>query len=1056
MGREKSIIILSSLMLIFISLIYPTVPKLGTYGGPQEIRFSAFSCYGSTRAVGNLEEYYIYGEPPYSVIWSSAIIGFLCQDVIPPAPITHFSASPGSFFSEIKLVWRSPGDDYNRGPLGTLDKPAYYYIQYSATADVVWSTAQAQVVISTYNVQPYSEQTYVLSLTPSVTYYFRIWTRDPEGNLSKISIGATSYAQPALSETGAFVVYYDSSTPSSRLTPKYRGWDNGYFSEEYSLQSADGVDPGLDGHYSVAVCPKRNEFIFLVGGQRTSTNRGTWAYIHNGSTWVVTNLITSGDASPASYRAFYAAYEQNSGRCVVVYRKDDVSTSKPCYRIWDGNNWSSEYTDAPDFGSAIYWIKLIPKPETDEIMMVVQTDGNHIKTAVWDGSSWTRGITLENTADSSDQQCFDGIYENVTKRFILVTSDRGVSKSFKYCIYDSTSWAGPYTDTMDVLSKGKIRWIRLAAKPNSDEILLAVMNDEALNVAAAVWYSTSSSFGSKFRPTDGTNVGAVTYRAFDVCYERSSGKGLLVFSRNAEVPARRGKILYSRWTGTTWEDNVVGPTLSSAHLNWFSCAALQKSDSNEILVVVSDTGTPTPNLYGIKWDGSSFGSATTLETNTSARESFAVSYRFDPYAVFDNIPPAAVTDLTGEVLGDGMVKLTWSTAGDDGWDGVLPCGSRFLFVFSTATPTDSELTWPATYSVLVATYGVSSPQKQTYIIANLPYETTWYFRMRTRDEAGNWSGLSNACTLYVLVLPAAITTLSALPSQWGRCIELSWISPGDDGWSGNIVGGQYRIRYSTYVIDDPDFWETGTWDDFKNKFEIIWDTNTAPLQEQFRRLTGLQPGVTYYIRIWTRDEHPLNWSKISNAATSWAQWVVIGIKVTGYAELAWATTYNFDWLTTNTSSIAAYGILIENTGNVFEDYGLRINTTSMRDVYNTVWTIDNSTVVKNNVFVLEFLFYDLRPQATHYGTAYNASGDDVITDSLLWSTDGVKYHPPAIVGQPENTKGVRVPAFTIGENTDIRKGWFRIHTPLATSTTDYQTIPVEFWAQENENVGPPP
>jgi hypothetical protein len=106
--------------------------------------------------------------------------------------------------------------------------------------------------------------------------------------------------------------------------------------------------------------------------------------------------------------------------------------------------------------------------------------------------------------------------------------------------------------------------------------------------------------------------------------------------------------------------------------------------------------------------------------------------------------------------------------------------------------------------------------------------------------------------------------------------------------------------------------------------------------------------------------------------------------------------------------------------------------------------------------VLEFLFLDLRPSATHYGSSYIGDTDDVVTDSIVWSSDGGKYHLPAVVGQAEYTKGVRVPAFTLGDNTDLRKGWFRIHTPLATSTTDQQIIPVEFWAQENESVGPPP
>ncbi|MEN3013928.1 MAG: hypothetical protein ABDH23_04855, partial [Endomicrobiia bacterium] len=314
-----------------------------------------------------------------------------------------------------------------------------------------------------------------------------------------------------------------------------------------------------------------------------------------------------------------------------------------------------------------------------------------------------------------------------------------------------------------------------------------------------------------------------------------------------------------------------------------------------------------------------------------------------------------------------------------------------------------------------------------------------------------------------IIKPEAITTLSALTGPVEGQISLTWIAPGDDGWIGNIVGGRYRIRYSTFVTTAADFWTTGSWSDFQNKFEIEWSTNTSPYAYQRRRLTGLLPGVTYYIRIWTRDENPNNWSDISNAATSWAQWVIVGIDVKGYQELSWSTTYNFDWLQTNTSSIATYGLVIENTGNVYEDYGVRIDTPSMRNTYGTIWTIDDSSSVWYDRFVLEGVFYHLRPATTDYGTAYSET-DDVITSTTTWASENIKYHPPASSNQPEDSKGIRVipfddtkPGINEDEETiDQRKFWFRIMTPLATSTTDIQTIPVEFKAKENPTIGPPP
>jgi len=109
--------------------------------------------------------------------------------------------------------------------------------------------------------------------------------------------------------------------------------------------------------------------------------------------------------------------------------------------------------------------------------------------------------------------------------------------------------------------------------------------------------------------------------------------------------------------------------------------------------------------------------------------------------------------------------------------------------------------------------------------------------------------------------PAGITTLSALIGDNIGEIKLSWSAPGDDGWTGNINGGKYGIKYATY----PSFDFNGP-----SGFNLQWSTNTTPNASQAKVVTGLSPGTTYYFRIWTADE-VLNWSGISNGATTWAQ-----------------------------------------------------------------------------------------------------------------------------------------------------------------------------------------
>ena len=1010
-------------------------------------------------ALVQLENYLQSGSPnPYISFWMTPnselieIVYKVVPDSVPPAAVSDLKVSLGEVDGQdvFFATWTAPGDNGNEYK---LHQPSQFRIQYSTNPDTTWDKNLAQVVIpiDIWGIDPGVKVSTMIipsQIVEGATYYFYLWTADEVPNWSQKSNQAYVYVPKTL----AYVVYYDSSTTA---TPKFRKIkEDGSISCERSMPSVDNPSgEGVAGFYRIAACPKRNELISVMVSADANNTTRLWTYRFNGSSWTKYSPYGSEIGPSISRGVADVAYEQDSGKALVVYARGSGSSAANVLRyvVWDGTSWSSESAATSDLGSEIYWVKLYPKPQTNEIVAVVQLQNNTIRSFVWDGNSWSDGVNLQSAASSSAQQCFDAVYESQRKKFILVCSSGTANGTVQYTIWDSTGWSSTQYFTFGTsdnpLSANPVSWIKLACKPSeSNEVLMVVSDsDSSHNIGSAVWNGTS--WIQNPSPLTAT-AGTVAPRKFDVAYEQQSGRGMIVYRDvNYQYPLYVTYTTASGWSSPTAGNSIGG------YIRWLSLAA--DYGSNNILLVCSDFNTPTPDLSLQIWNGSSWSSNNKIETEMSERESFAVTYRKDLYAVFDKTPPAAVTDLTGEVLGEGIVKLIWSTAGDDGWSGMLPCGSRILFVFSTATPTTSELTWPATFSLIISTYGISSPQKQSYIISNLPYETTWYFKLRTRDEAGNWSELSNACTLYVVVKPAAITSLSALPSRWGRCIELSWISPGDDGWTGNIEGGLYRIRYSTYVTSDSDFWTTGTWNDFKNKFEIIWSTNTPPLQQQRRRLTGLLPGVTYYIRIWTRDENSDNWSTISNAATSWAQIVVVGIYVTGYAELSWSTTYNFDWLQTNTSSITSYGLLIRNDGNVYEDYGLKIDTITMAEVYKTEWKIDNSSVVKNNIFVLEYIFYNLPPPTTYFGTAYNSGTDDVITDTIIWSAEGTKYHPPSEVNQPENTKGIRVIPFEDNVD-DLRKGWFMIRTPLATSTTEPQVIPVQFWAQENENIGPPP
>jgi outer membrane protein assembly factor BamB len=109
-----------------------------------------------------------------------------------------------------------------------------------------------------------------------------------------------------------------------------------------------------------------------------------------------------------------------------------------------------------------------------------------------------------------------------------------------------------------------------------------------------------------------------------------------------------------------------------------------------------------------------------------------------------------------------------------------------------------------------------------------------------------------------MIAPAKIEDLSVSVGPMPGSVILTWTSPGDDGKTGDLVNGIYRIDYSDTEKE---------WKYYDYKIEIV--TTTAASVPQSLLIQNLSPSVTYYFRIWTSDELR-NWSEVSNGATIYA------------------------------------------------------------------------------------------------------------------------------------------------------------------------------------------
>ncbi|MBN1824404.1 MAG: fibronectin type III domain-containing protein [Endomicrobiales bacterium] len=118
--------------------------------------------------------------------------------------------------------------------------------------------------------------------------------------------------------------------------------------------------------------------------------------------------------------------------------------------------------------------------------------------------------------------------------------------------------------------------------------------------------------------------------------------------------------------------------------------------------------------------------------------------------------PAAVTSLNArQGIYGRYVTLNWSAPGDDGWNRQLINGSQYAVQRSTWAEvffsTDSVDT------VRFSTSSVNSGDYQAYNLTSLIPGVTYYVRLWTADEWGNWSDISNSTNAWATITLLAVS-----------------------------------------------------------------------------------------------------------------------------------------------------------------------------------------------------------------------------------------------------------------------------------------------------------
>jgi len=108
------------------------------------------------------------------------------------------------------------------------------------------------------------------------------------------------------------------------------------------------------------------------------------------------------------------------------------------------------------------------------------------------------------------------------------------------------------------------------------------------------------------------------------------------------------------------------------------------------------------------------------------------------FTVVDTTPPASVTDLAVSAATTHSLTLTWTAPGDDGNN-----GTAAEYDIRYATSNIDNATWEFATQVSGEPAPKPAGSNETFVVGGLASATTYYFALKTGDDAGNWANLSN-------------------------------------------------------------------------------------------------------------------------------------------------------------------------------------------------------------------------------------------------------------------------------------------------------------------------
>lgn len=237
----------------------------------------------------------------------------------------------------------------------------------------------------------------------------------------------------------------------------------------------------------------------------------------------------------------------NDGK--ILFGGSASTTTPEAYSNSNGGDWTADtLTDAAE--STIGVVRCAASPQSPEVICGVMTStSTKLWVYRWDGSTWSQDWS-DSAPTSATFINFDVTYEQDTGDALVVYSNGastgGNELSYRARVDDV--WDGSSSTINSSNTSGVIEYVKMEARPNSDEIALS-FSDSNDDLSAFVW--DGSTWGSEPSAALSTSLTTNNNRKFDLAYEQVSGDLIVVY--NIAGTAGVG-IARKAAGGTTWDD----------------------------------------------------------------------------------------------------------------------------------------------------------------------------------------------------------------------------------------------------------------------------------------------------------------------------------------------------------------------------------------------------------------------------------------------------------------------------------------------------------------------